>query len=55
MLESQGIDTSEMTDAQMAALVEPVEASAQVVSPERDVATQSWAANASALLESAGY
>ena len=51
LLESQGIDTSEMTDAQMAALVDPVVASAQR-QHQRDVAT--WAADASALLESQG-
>ena len=49
LLESQGIDTSEMTDAQMAALVDPVAESAQR-QHQRDVAT--WAADASALLES---
>ena len=51
LLESQGIDTSEMTDAQMAAMVDPVAASAQR-QHERDVET--WAADASALLESQG-
>ena len=51
LLESQGIDTSEMTDAQMEEMVNPVAASAQR-QHQRDVAT--WAADASALLESQG-
>ena len=51
MLESQGIDTSEMTDAEVVALVDPVAASAQR-QHGRDVET--WAVDASALLESQG-
>ena len=51
LLESQGIDTSEMTDAQVAELVDPVAAAAER-QYGRDVAA--WAADASALLESQG-
>ena len=51
LLESQGIDTSEMTDVEVAELVDPVGASAQR-QHGRDVET--WATDASALLESQG-